>query len=481
MLQTLLDIVDMVPVAMENAKRSAAGKLLEEGGHVKRLDEFQFQVTPANTGKRAPAAKRDRIYNVLILPGVGSSCTCPDHKNRGGRVLCKHIHAALSLAHKEDTEKEAEANFVEDSVVAAMFRGAAEASRGAEEASGKTGAARSAYAAYRCMAGDEEGERGADRAVWQWGGTAAAAAPGGAALRIAKFDPSSCALCGGGPVTGHGTRHNQNYDTRRYKCGSCGKTFSGNVGFARLKASPEIVTQAVHMWLAGMSLPAVALWLEEFASIKVCHKTILNWAESEIGLIEEYADSVLTPRVSDMWRTDEMYYGIRGREQYAFWMIDDLTRYVLALQTAEHKGTSDVKPLFEHAAALASMDAPAILVSDKAANFHRAWHDLYRARNFMHRPTFHIQTIHATDTDYNNNLMERFNGWIRARTRAARGLKSIDSAMLRGLRVFHNFVRLHGGLGGITPAQAAGIDIERPNAAMTLAQNAAVHRLRRRT
>ena len=189
----------------------------------------------------------------------------------------------------------------------------------------------------------------------------------------------------------------------------------------------------------------------------------------------------------DAWRTPqppdhlhEMYYAIRGREQYAFWMIDDLTRYVLALQTAERKGTSDVKPLFEHAAALASMDAPAILVSDGAANFHRAWHDLYRAKNFMQRPTFHIQAIHATDIDYNNNLMERFNGWIRARTRAARGLKRIDSAMLRGLRVFHNFIRPHGGLGMITPAQAAGIVVERPNAAMTLAQNAAVHRLRRR-
>ena len=189
---------------------------------------------------------------------------------------------------------------------------------------------------------------------------------------------------------------------------------------------------------------------------------------------------ILAPRVSDMWRTDEMYCDIRGREQYAFWMIDDLTRYVLALQTAERKGTSDVKPLFEHAAALASMDAPAILVSDGAANFHRAWHDLYRAKNFMQRPAFHIQAVHATDADYNNNLMERFNGWIRARTRAARGLERIDSAMLRGLRVFHNFIRPHGGLGMITPAQAAGIVVERPNAAMTLAQNAAVHRLRRR-
>ena len=215
------------------------------------------------------------------------------------------------------------------------------------------------------------------------------------------------------------------------------------------------------------------------ARMEVCHKTILNWAESEIGLIES-ADGVLAPRVSDMWRTDEMYYAIRGHERYAFGMIDDLTRYVLALQTAERRGTSDIKPLFEHAAALASMDAPAILVSEGAANFHRAWHNLYRAKNFMQRPTFHIQAVHAADTDYNNNLMERFNGGIRARTRAARGLGRIDSAPLRGLRAFYNFMCPHGGLGTITPAQAAGIVVERPNAGTTLAQNAAVHRLRRR-
>ena len=76
LLQILLDVVDMVPAAMENAKRAAVGKLLDEGGHVERLDEFRFQVTPANTSGRAPAAKRNRRYDVLILPGVGSSCRC---------------------------------------------------------------------------------------------------------------------------------------------------------------------------------------------------------------------------------------------------------------------------------------------------------------------------------------------------------------------------------------------------------------------
>ena len=81
--------------------------------------------------------------------------------------------------------------------------------------------------------------------------------------------------------------------------------------------------------------------------------------------------------------------------------------------------------------------------------------------------------IHSGDIDYNNNnLMERFNGWIRARTRSARGLEKFDSALLHGLRIFHNFVRPQGNLGGIM--------IEGPDRLAALAQNAAVRRRRRR-
>ena len=174
-----------------------------------------------------------------------------------------------------------------------------------------------------------------------------------------------------------------------------------------------------------------------------------------------------------------MYYDVRGDEQYVFWMIDNATRFNLAMQAAPHKGTSDVVPLFRHAAALAS-STPTILVSDKVDNFHATWHELYRDRNFLQAPTYHIRHIHSGDIDYNNNLMERFNGWIRARTRSTRGLKKIDSALLHGLRIFHNFVRPHGGLGGITPAEAAGIVIEGPDRLATLIQNAAVRCRRRR-
>jgi putative transposase len=68
--------------------------------------------------------------------------------------------------------------------------------------------------------------------------------------------------------------------------------------------------------------------------------------------------------------------------------------------------------------------------------------------------------------------MERMNGEVRDREKVMRGLKKEDSAILKGLRIYHNFIREHEGLEGKTPAEASGIIIEGSNKWLTLIQNA---------
>ena len=77
--------------------------------------------------------------------------------------------------------------------------------------------------------------------------------------------------------------------------------------------------------------------------------------------------------------------------------------------------------------------------------------------------------------DLNTNQMESFNGnTVRLREVAARGLKSEESAIITGLRLYHNFVRSHLGLkGGMTPGEAAGIIIEGKDKWKTMIQAAA--------
>jgi len=53
-----------------------------------------------------------------------------------------------------------------------------------------------------------------------------------------------------------------------------------------------------------------------------------------------------------------------------------------------------------------------------------------------------------------------------------RGLKNTDTAILRGLQVYHNFIIPHESLNSETPADRVGIKIEGPNKWLTIIQNA---------
>ena len=75
---------------------------------------------------------------------------------------------------------------------------------------------------------------------------------------------------------------------------------------------------------------------------------------------------------------------------------------------AEHKGNDDVEPMFKDAKRIAGK-VPTTLISDKAANFHHTWKTQYKAKNFLHKDTWHINEI-AFDGIHHNNQMEIFNG-----------------------------------------------------------------------
>jgi putative transposase len=67
--------------------------------------------------------------------------------------------------------------------------------------------------------------------------------------------------------------------------------------------------------------------------------------------------------------------------------------------------------------------------------------------------------------------MERMNGEMRDREKTIRGLKTTDSATLKGYQIYHSFVRPHKGLDGKTPAEACGITVEGQNKWLTMIQN----------
>ena len=76
------------------------------------------------------------------------------------------------------------------------------------------------------------------------------------------------------------------------------------------------------------------------------------------------------------------------------------------------------------------------------------------------------------DGTIHNNKQERLNGEIRDREKVMRSLKTSDTPILTGYRIYHNYVRPHMALEGKTPAELAGIRISGENRWLTIIQNA---------
>ncbi len=183
--------------------------------------------------------------------------------------------------------------------------------------------------------------------------------------------------------------------------------------------------------------------------------------------MESYLEKI-TPQVSDKWRTDEIYLKVKGNKKYLYAMLDDETRFWIAKQVSDKKYMEDVRPMFKEAQKVAQKK-PMTLISDGANNFSYAFKKEYATWKTP-RPK-HIRHIHFLD-DKNNNKMERFNGEIRDREKVMRGLKKLDTPIIEGYKIYHNFVRPHSGLENKTPAEASGIKVEGNNKWITLIQNA---------
>jgi transposase-like protein len=97
----------------------------------------------------------------------------------------------------------------------------------------------------------------------------------------------------------------------------------------------------------------------------------------------------------------------------------------------------------------------------------------YRGAIWKEFHTKNLETIHVGNTGirgkkyrsikFDNNLIERMQGEIRERNKVQRGLKSEGTSFIRGHQLYHNFIRPHESLNGLTPAEISGINLKLGN------------------
>lgn len=286
---------------------------------------------------------------------------------------------------------------------------------------------------------------------------------------INQVETNHCKFCNSTNIIKKGLRKNKTYSLQVFQCKTCNKKFSTNLGFEKMKASPQIITSAMQLYFTGESLRNVQKFLE-LQGVKITHKTVYNWISKYVNLMESYLEK-LTPQVSDTWRADELFFKVKGNPKYLYALMDDETRFWIAKQVSDEKFTADVRPMFRDGIKVAKKK-PSVLITDGAHNFKVAHRKAYWT--LANPRTIHIRHIHIKG-DMNNNKMERLNGEIRDREKVMRGLKKEDSPLISGYQIYHNYFRPHMALDGKTPAEKCGIKIEGKNKWITLIQNSCDH------
>lgn len=288
---------------------------------------------------------------------------------------------------------------------------------------------------------------------------------------ISEVTISECFFCRSQSLKKSGIRRNKSGDIQRFACLDCHRTFSVNVGFYGMKHQPKAVTMALQLYFSGESLRNTQKALR-LMGVEVTHRTVLNWIRKYVGLMERYVEQI-TPNVGEAWRADELYFKVKGDMKYLFALMDEDTRFWVAQQVADTKYTADVRPLFAEAKERTGK-VPLTLTTDGGKHFVPAFKKEYYAKSLY---TEHIRDIRLSAKDgIHNNMMERMNGEIRDREKTMRGIKTVDTPILKGLQIYHNFVRPHEGLNGDTPADRAGIKVEGTDKFLTLIQNASIKR-----
>ncbi len=282
-------------------------------------------------------------------------------------------------------------------------------------------------------------------------------------------DIHACLFCKSEQIIKWGIRHNSYGDIQKFACKSCGKFFTVNLGFERMKHNPQAITTAMQLYFSGESLRNTARSLRLIGA-QVSHQTIYRWIAKYTELMNKYLEKI-TPQVSDTWRADEMFLKIKGNLRYMYALMDDQTRFWIAQEVADTKYTADVRPLLQLAKQVAGKQ-PKSFITDGAANFHEAYLKEFHTAKLENR-TEHIRHIRLAG-DRNNNRMERFNGEVRDREKVMRGLERKDSPILAGYQIYHNYIKPHKALDNRTPAQAAGIVVNGNDKWLTVIQNAAL-------
>lgn len=256
----------------------------------------------------------------------------------------------------------------------------------------------------------------------------------------------NCKYCGSDDIVKNGTYNG----TQRYLCRNCGHRFTNPDAPEGAHYSTVLIANAVSSFYDGSTEAAIRRSIHQTFGTEPSTGAIYKW-------IKRYTEEAMIQtrqyraQCCSTWYADETVLDIGGRNVWFWDIIDYDSRFLLASHLSVAKTTADAKILMRRALANATC-APRAVITDKLAAYLEAVRETFgpvsphfRSKGFIRSP--------------NTNIIERFHGTLKDRTKVMRGMKSMETArfLMAGWLVHYNYFRPHSSIQNRTPAQAACI------------------------
>lgn len=236
---------------------------------------------------------------------------------------------------------------------------------------------------------------------------------------------------------------------QRYWCKDCKRKFTEVDNLPKMKTDQKIIATALDCYFRGMPLDAIQSHLNQEYGIYMSEAGIYNWIIRFSKEAVEQSKS-FKPDVGSVWMADETMINV-GDHKVWFWDIIDIkSRYLLASHISETRTIEDALALMQKAAITAGRP-PRKIITDKLAAYLDSIELAFGA------DTKHIQSKPFTVED-STNIIERFHGTLKERTRVIKSFKNMETAKLltEAWLVHYNFFKEHESLGNVPPAQKMG-------------------------
>jgi transposase-like protein len=216
-----------------------------------------------------------------------------------------------------------------------------------------------------------------------------------------------------------------------------------------MKTPIDHISTALSCYFGGMPLDAIQRHLQQQYNAYYTEMGIYNWVRR---FSQEAVDRIkdFHPIVGDTWIADETVLKVGGKNIWFFDVIDEKTRYLLASRLTESRTTKEAALVMNEAKRRAGK-SPKRILTDKMGAYLDGIEMVFGAA------TKHIQSTPFTDVN-STNIIERFQGTLKDRTKVVRGFKNMDTARLltQAWLVHYNFFKEHTSLGNVPPAVKIG-------------------------